>query len=206
MLFNSFVFAVFLPLVFLLYWAIPRRSVRLKNLYLIVASYVFYGWWDWRFLSLIFVSSLTDYLVGLGFLRFRSLSARRSLLAISLTVNLGLLGFFKYFGFFVDSFVTLLGHFGLVGDPHVIAERKGGDCGGRETKGETQEGQGKKEGQGQEKVDRLSHIYCPVFGRSTYWCSFFLLSNVPKSLLDQPRRAFGQRFPLNDYIDSRCFL
>ncbi len=66
MLFNSLTFLVFLPIVFLLYWGLGRRRVRLQNAFLLVASYIFYGWWDWRFLSLIFLSSLVDYLAGMG--------------------------------------------------------------------------------------------------------------------------------------------
>ncbi|MCB2213686.1 MBOAT family protein [bacterium] len=69
MLFNSLTFLVFLPIVFLLYWGLGRRRVRAQNAFLLVASYVFYGWWDWRFLSLIFLSSLVDYLAGMGMAR-----------------------------------------------------------------------------------------------------------------------------------------
>jgi len=108
MLFNSIAFAAFLPIVFALYWFVTQRNLRLQNLLVIAASYVFYGWWDWRFLSLIFVSSLTDYLVGLGLGRTERLSSRKLLLATSLAVNIGLLGFFKYAGFFVDSLVDAL--------------------------------------------------------------------------------------------------
>lgn len=112
MLFNSIEFAIFLPLVFGVYWLIPRRNVALQNVFLLLASYVFYGWWDWRFLSLILLSSMTDFLVGLG-LGFTDIRwKRRLLLGLSLAVNLGLLGFFKYFNFFAESFAeafTLLG-------------------------------------------------------------------------------------------------
>lgn len=65
MLFNSFAFAVFLPLVFILYWGFFNKSALRRNLFLLVMSYVFYGWWDWRFLSLIAISSLTDFLIGI---------------------------------------------------------------------------------------------------------------------------------------------
>ncbi|MDR1347051.1 MAG: hypothetical protein LBJ63_01275 [Prevotellaceae bacterium] len=65
MLFNSFAFAIFLPLVFTLYWVFfNRKNITLRNLFLLIVSYVFYGWWDWRFLSLIIISSLTDFLLG----------------------------------------------------------------------------------------------------------------------------------------------
>ncbi|MBU1693122.1 MAG: hypothetical protein KKC51_04075 [Verrucomicrobia bacterium] len=69
MLFHSIEFAVFLPLVFLLYWFVCNRNLKAQNAPLLVASYVFYGWWDWRFLSLIVASSLLDYVVGLGLAR-----------------------------------------------------------------------------------------------------------------------------------------
>ena len=69
MLFNSLAFAVFLPIVFAVYWLVLSRHVRLQNLLLLVASYFFYAWWDWRFLFLIFLSSLVDYSVGLGIAR-----------------------------------------------------------------------------------------------------------------------------------------
>lgn len=65
MLYNSVDFAIFLPIVFILYWFVIQRSIKLQNLLIVVASYVFYGWWDWRFLSLIFFSSVTDYTIGL---------------------------------------------------------------------------------------------------------------------------------------------
>jgi D-alanyl-lipoteichoic acid acyltransferase DltB (MBOAT superfamily) len=113
MLFNSIAFAVFLPLVFALYWLLGAGRVRLQNAFLIVASYVFYGWWDWRFLGLIFISSLTDYLIGRAMDRTEAASRRKMLLGVSLVVNLGFLGFFKYFDFFVTSLASLLESVGL---------------------------------------------------------------------------------------------
>jgi alginate O-acetyltransferase complex protein AlgI len=65
MLFNSIDFAVFLPIVFLLYWFVANKNLKLQNFLIVVASYVFYGWWDWLFLSLIFLSILIDYTLGL---------------------------------------------------------------------------------------------------------------------------------------------
>ena len=106
MLFNSIDFAVFLTLVFGVYWFLVARSLKLQNLFLLVMSYVFYGWWDWRFLSLIFMSSLIDFLVGRAIEATPDPNRRRHLLWISLGANLGLLGFFKYFNFFVDSFAA----------------------------------------------------------------------------------------------------
>ena len=112
MLFNSIDFLIFLPIVFVLYWIINHYSIRLRNLFLIVASYVFYGWWDWRFLSLIIFSSVVDYIVGLRLNSATKTSHRKLLLIISLSINLGFLGFFKYYNFFVDSFITAFSFMG----------------------------------------------------------------------------------------------
>ena len=117
MLFNSVAFWLFLPVVFLVYWGLQRYKLSVQNMFLLVASYFFYGWWDWRFLILIFVSSLTDYLVGCGLATARSKGHRRGLLGVSLFVNLGLLGFFKYFNFFVESTTRLLTQLGM--EPHL---------------------------------------------------------------------------------------
>ncbi|MCA9064724.1 MAG: MBOAT family protein, partial [Planctomycetaceae bacterium] len=114
MLFNSVDFAVFLPVTFLLYWSLAGRSLRLQNAFVTLISYVFYGWWDPRFLFLIAFSTLVDYLAGLGLARTDSPRLRRLLLWTSLIVNLGFLGFFKYFNFFADSFVSA---FSLLGRP-----------------------------------------------------------------------------------------
>jgi alginate O-acetyltransferase complex protein AlgI len=111
MLFNSIEFAIFLPIVFILYWFVANKNLKTQNLLLLIASYFFYGWWDWRFLFLIAFSSFTDYFVGIGLSKTDE-QKRKILLLISLTVNLGLLGFFKYFNFFTESFAeafTLLG-------------------------------------------------------------------------------------------------
>lgn len=106
MLFNSLAFALFLPTVFLVYWTLASASARRQNALLLVASYVFYGWWDWRFLGLIAGSSLVDYLVGLRLGGTERPGSRKLLLAVSLFANLGTLGVFKYFGFFTDSLAT----------------------------------------------------------------------------------------------------
>ncbi len=112
MYFNSIDFLIFLPLVFSLYWLIPAKHIKLQNIILIVASYFFYGWWDWRFLSLILASTVVDYTIGLQLNKATSKVSRRLLLSISILFNLGLLGFFKYFNFFVDSFVSAFTFFG----------------------------------------------------------------------------------------------
>jgi len=112
MLFNSIDFIIFLPIVFILYWLLPKRKIRIQNLLLMVASYLFYGWWDWRFLSLIFISTLVDYTVGYQLGKITHSQKRKALLWISILINLGFLGFFKYFNFFVDNFVTAFSFFG----------------------------------------------------------------------------------------------
>jgi len=109
MLFNSWEFGVFFVVVFLLY---RRLGLRQQNALLLVASYVFYGWWDWRFLSLIWISTLVDYVVSRWLDEGRPTN-RRAVLMISVVTNLGLLGFFKYFNFFIDSAAVLLETVGL---------------------------------------------------------------------------------------------
>jgi len=113
MLFNSFEFALFLPLVFLLYWFVFNRNLKVQNFLLVVASYVFYGWWDWRFLSLLFLSSLCDFMIGREMHRSEGEPKRKALLGLSLAINLGMLGFFKYYNFFVDSFVAAFASVGI---------------------------------------------------------------------------------------------
>jgi len=113
MLFNSLEFAIFLPLVFGIYWSIPRDKTLIRNIFLTAASYVFYGWWDWRFLSLLVLSSSTDFWIARKLDTATDEPTRKRLLVLSLVFNLGLLGFFKYFNFFIDSIsgaFTLFGH------------------------------------------------------------------------------------------------
>lgn len=120
MLFNSLDFAVFLPVVFFLYWFVFRRSLRLQNAFLVAASYFFYGWWDWRFLFLIIFSTVVDYLVGLRLGREESPSRRKALLWTSIGVNIGFLGFFKYYNFFAENFVAAFTFFGAQFSPATL--------------------------------------------------------------------------------------
>ena len=109
MVFNSVAFLIFFILFFQFYWLINNRfHIFYRNIFIIFSSYLFYGWWDWRFLSLIFISSLSDYIIGLNLARTQKKSGRKLLLVLSISVNLGILGFFKYFNFFVDSLQELL--------------------------------------------------------------------------------------------------
>ncbi|MEM9075501.1 MAG: MBOAT family O-acyltransferase [Bacteroidota bacterium] len=112
MLFNSLEFFIFLPIVFVVYWFITNRWLRLQNGFIVLSSYVFYGWWDWRFLSLIAFSTLVDFSIGILLNKEEREKRRRSLLWLSLIVNLGFLGIFKYYNFFVDSFVDAFSFFG----------------------------------------------------------------------------------------------
>ncbi|MAO46657.1 MAG: membrane-bound O-acyltransferase family protein [Crocinitomicaceae bacterium] len=104
MLFNSIAFFIFLPIVFAIYWWL-KNSLKLQNAFLILASYVFYGWWDWRFLALIIFSTLLDY--------FLSLRMTKPKFILSLIGNLGVLAVFKYYNFFVDSWVNAWGMIGV---------------------------------------------------------------------------------------------
>ena len=112
MLFNSIDFAIFLPVVFFLYWFVVNKNLKFQNALIVFASYVFYGWWDWRFLSLIIFSTVVDYVVGQKLRTEQQPIKRKVLLWLSIIVNLGFLGFFKYYNFFLDNFLdafTLLG-------------------------------------------------------------------------------------------------
>lgn len=117
MWFNSWEFALFLPVVLLVYYTLRLRA---QNVWLLCASYLFYGWWDWRFLSLIALSTLTDYIIGRTLGSDQTTLPRKGLLGISILVNLGILGVFKYFNFFVDSFIALGATVGLNFDTPVM--------------------------------------------------------------------------------------
>ncbi|MEL7585550.1 MAG: MBOAT family O-acyltransferase [Prolixibacteraceae bacterium] len=112
MLFNSIDFAIFLPIVFVLYWFVTNHNLRLQNLLIVLSSFLFYGWWDYRFLSLILFSIIVDYSIGLGLSKIENKLKRRALLWTSIVINLGFLGFFKYYNFFLDNFVTAFTFFG----------------------------------------------------------------------------------------------
>ncbi len=111
MLFNSIDFAIFFPLFFVIYWIVAKK-LTLRNIFILLASYLFYGWWDWRFLSLIVISSLVDFAVGRQLYRTDNKRKRTMLLIVSLLVNLGFLAYFKYTNFFIDSFIKSFRLFG----------------------------------------------------------------------------------------------
>ena len=121
MLFNSGVFVIFFIIVYSLYLLL-NKQLRWQNALLLVASYVFYGRWNWRFLTLIAISTLVDYYLGRAIYQTpndtpANQQHRKRLLLTSMTVNLGILGFFKYFNFFADSFTDLLNLIGFTADP-----------------------------------------------------------------------------------------
>jgi len=108
MLFNSLEFLIFLPIVFLFYWFIFNKNLFSQNLFILFSSYLFYGWWDYRFLSLIILSTIVDFIIGKKIHSSKDIKSKKVYLILSLVVNLGILGFFKYFNFFIDSFIDLI--------------------------------------------------------------------------------------------------
>ena len=119
MLFNSLSFAVFLPIVFALYWALSN-SLRSQNIMLLTASYVFYSWWDLRFLSLILASTAVDYLLGQNLAIATNTLKRKVLLTASIFFNLGLLGIFKYYNFFMENFMEMANIVGFSTNPTLL--------------------------------------------------------------------------------------
>ena len=113
MLFNSLDFAIFLPIVFILYWFVFEKNLKYQNALIVVASYIFYSWWDWRFLSLIIFSTFVDFYVGKKLKKEIQQSKRILVLCVSIIVNLGFLGFFKYYNFFLENFVDAFSLFGM---------------------------------------------------------------------------------------------
>ena len=108
MLFNSIEYAIFLPIVFLLYWFVFNKNLKLQNGFVVLASYVFYGWWDWRFLFLIAFTSLCSYATGILIDRFREQPKKaKTINVLNIIVNLLILGVFKYYDFFATSFADV---------------------------------------------------------------------------------------------------
>lgn len=104
MLFNSISFAIFLPIIFVLYWFFTNKSLKRQNLLLLVASFYFYSCWDWRFVFLLLFSILLDYFSGIKMENSKNSNERKFWLWLSIGINLGFLGFFKYYNFFADEF------------------------------------------------------------------------------------------------------
>lgn len=113
MLFNSFEFALFLPIVFLLYWFVFGKNLRLQNIFIVTVSYLFYGWWDWRFLLLIALTSGASYLSGTLIEKYRDRKHARFIAASNIILNLLILCTFKYFNFFSENLSKLVSAFGV---------------------------------------------------------------------------------------------
>ena len=115
MTFTTLTFLIFFVVVFALYWSLRNR--RAQNILLVIAGYVFYGWWDWRYCLLMVAASFLDFFVGLGLNKTEVVWKRKLLLTCGLCGNLGMLGFFKYFNFFAENFQLLAGKLGWSVDP-----------------------------------------------------------------------------------------
>jgi len=113
MLFNSIEFVIFLLVVFPTYWFILHKNLKIQNLLIVVASYVFYGWWDYRFLALIIFSTVLDFFIGTMLKKENKERNRKLLLWSSLLVNLGFLGVFKYYNFFMDNLILAFSSIGV---------------------------------------------------------------------------------------------
>ncbi|MDW8849234.1 MBOAT family O-acyltransferase [Flavobacterium sp. MMLR14_040] len=120
MFFNSLAFAVFLPIVFFLYWFVFNKTKSTQNALLIVASYYFYSCWDWRFLFLLVFSTFLDYYTGIQIEKGKSEKSRKFWFWLSIIVNLGFLGIFKYYNFFASSFSDLLNSAGIKASPILL--------------------------------------------------------------------------------------
>jgi alginate O-acetyltransferase complex protein AlgI len=116
MLFNSVEYAIFLPLVFILYWFMLARKLTLQNLFVLIVSYLFYGWMQWKLLSLLFLTTVIDYFVGILLGKAEKASRRKALIIVSIAANLSVLGLFKYYNFFIENFITALSWFGITAD------------------------------------------------------------------------------------------
>lgn len=121
MLFNSFSFGIFLFVTILLYWLLFNRNIKVRNVFLLAASYFFYGCWNWKLLILIVIVSVTDFVFGALIHKEERPSLRKVYLAFSLVINLGILGFFKYYNFFIDSFYSIIVFFGETSAPPLLS-------------------------------------------------------------------------------------
>ena len=120
MLFNSLNFGLFLPIVFVLYWFFTKRNLKLQNALLLFSSYFFYACWDWRFMFLLLFSTLLDYFTGLKMQDSQNQKHRKIWFWLSIIINLGFLGVFKYYNFFAESFAESVSHFGWKVSPLML--------------------------------------------------------------------------------------
>ena len=120
MLFNSLNFAIFLPIIFLLYWFATKGNLKFQNILLLVSSYFFYACWDWRFLFLLIFSTLLDYYTGIKISDAKNKNSKKFWFWLSISVNLGFLGVFKYYNFFAESFAIAIANLGLHINPWTL--------------------------------------------------------------------------------------
>ncbi len=120
MFFNSLHFAIFLPIVFVLYWFVTNKNLKLQNILLLVSSYFFYACWDWRFLFLLIFSTLLDYYTGIKMCDAKNQASKKFWFWLSISVNLGFLGVFKYYNFFAESFAAAIANFGMQVNPWTL--------------------------------------------------------------------------------------
>ena len=120
MFFNSINFAVFLPIVFILYWFVTNKNLKFQNILLLVSSYFFYACWDWRFLFLLIFSTVLDYYTGIKMSDSKNQNSKKFWFWLSISINLGFLGVFKYYNFFAASFADAIANFGLQVNPWTL--------------------------------------------------------------------------------------
>jgi alginate O-acetyltransferase complex protein AlgI len=120
MIFNSLNFALFLSIVFVFYWFVTNKSLKIQNILLLVSSYFFYACWDWRFLFLLIFSTLLDYYTGIKMCDAKNQASKKFWFWLSISVNLGFLGVFKYYNFFAASFADAVANFGLQVNPWTL--------------------------------------------------------------------------------------
>jgi alginate O-acetyltransferase complex protein AlgI len=120
MLFNSLNFAIFLSIVFVLYWFVTNKSLKFQNILLLASSYFFYACWDWRFLFLLVFSTVLDYFSGIKIAESKNQTTKKFWFWLSISINLGFLGVFKYYNFFVQSFADAVANFGLHLNPFTL--------------------------------------------------------------------------------------
>jgi len=113
MLFNTIEFALFFPLIFVLYWFVCNKNLKIQNILLLVSSYYFYACWDYRFLFLLFFSTFLDYFTAIKISNSKNDKLKTFWFWLSISVNLGFLGFFKYYNFFIISFQELFSNFNI---------------------------------------------------------------------------------------------
>ncbi|WP_293874875.1 MBOAT family O-acyltransferase [Flavobacterium sp.] len=120
MLFNSINFAIFLPIVFTLYWLLAKQNLRFQNILLLISSYFFYSCWDWRFLFLLIFSTVLDYFTAIQIAKTSNKKYKKFWFWFSITVNLGFLAVFKYYDFFITSFANAIAIVGINTNPYVL--------------------------------------------------------------------------------------